>query len=219
MRKIIVGAFLSLDGIMQSPGGPNEDPVGGFKHGGWVVPYFDETMGSSVSEMFAKPFNLLLGRKTYEIFAAHWPYVGADDPIGPLFDRITKYVATRNPNLKPDWQNSQTLGADAVAAIRRLRSEEGPDLLTQGSSDFLQTLFKNDLVDEINIWIFPVVLGKGKKLYGDGASPIALKLANSKVSASGVIINKYVRGGQVTTGSFQFEQPTEAEVERRRKLS
>jgi dihydrofolate reductase len=204
---------------MQSPGGPNEDPVKGFKHGGWVFPYFDEAMGNSVSEMFAVPFDLLLGRKTYEIFAAHWPYVGADAPIGPLFDRITKYVATRNPDFKPHWQNSQTLGTDTVAAIRRLRSEEGPDLLTQGSSDFLQTLFKSDLVDEINISIFPVVLGRGKKLFGDGASAAALKLAGSKVSASGVTINKYLRGGQVVTGSFQLEPPTEAELERRRSLT
>ena len=219
MRKIIVGAFLSLDGIMQSPGGPEEDPVGGFKFGGWVAPYFDETMGNSVSEMFAKPFDLLLGRKTYQIFAAHWPYVGADDPIGPLFDRITKYVATRNANFAPDWRNSQTLGTDALAAIRRLRSEEGPDLLTQGSSDLLQTLFNNDLVDEINISIFPVVLGTGKRLFGDGAAPAALKLASSKVSASGVVINKYVRGGPVATGSFQLEPPTEAEQERRKNLS
>jgi len=219
MRKVVVGAFLSLDGVMQSPGGPHEDPVRGFRQGGWIVPYFDETMGNSVSEMFAKPFDLLLGRKTYEIFAAHWPYVGADDPIGSRFDRITKYVATRNPNWKPDWQNSQTLGTDAVAAIRRLRSEEGPDLLTQGSSDFLQTLFKNDLVDEINISTFPVVLGSGKKLFGDGASPAALKLASSKVSACGVTINKYLRDGQVVTGSFQLEPPTEAELERRRSLT
>jgi dihydrofolate reductase len=219
MRKIIVGAFVSLDGIMQAPGGPNEDPIGGFKFGGWVAPYFDETMGAAVSETFAKPFDLLLGRKTYDIFAAHWPYVGADDPIGPLFDRITKYVATRNPSLRLDWQNSQTLGADVVTAVKKLKSEDGPDLLTQGSTDFLQTLFRHDLVDEINVSIFPVVLGKGKKLFGDGASPTALKLISSKVSGSGVTINKYVRGGQVVTGSFEFEQPTEAELERRRNLS
>jgi dihydrofolate reductase len=219
MRKIIVGAFVSLDGIMQAPGGPNEDPIGGFKFGGWAFPYFDEKMGASVGEMFAKPFDLLLGRKTYDIFAAHWPYVGADDPIGPLFDRITKYVATRNPNLKLDWQNSQTLGADVVTAVKKLKSEDGPDLLTQGATEFLQTLFRHDLVDEINVSIFPVVLGKGKKLFGDGASPTALKLISSQVSGSGVTINKYVRGGQVMTGSFEFEQPTEAELERRRNLS
>ena len=183
------------------------------------MPYFDATVGDSVGEMFAKPFDLLLGRKTYEIFAAHWPYVGADEPIGQLFDRIAKYVATRNPNFKPDWQNTRTLGTNPVATIMRLRSEEGPDLLTQGSSDFLQTLFKNDLVDEINLSIFPVVLGKGKRLFGDGASPAALKLASSKVSPSGVTLNKYLRGGQLTTGSFQLEPPSEAEVERRRNLN
>jgi dihydrofolate reductase len=219
MRKIIVGAFMSLDGTMQAPGGPDEDPVGEFKYGGWAAPSFDETMGKAVGEMFAKPFDLLLGRKTYDIFAAHWPYVGADDPIGPLFDRITKYVATRNPMLKLDWQNSRTLGADVVAAVEKLKSEEGPDLLTQGSTDFLQTLFRHDLVDEINVSIFPVVLGKGKRLFGEGASPAALKLISSQVSGSGVTINRYVRGGQVVTGSFEFEQPTEAELERRRNLS
>jgi dihydrofolate reductase len=219
MRKVIVGAFVSLDGVMQSPGGPSEDPVRGFKHGGWVVPYFDQTVGDSVGGMFAKPFDLLLGRRTYEIFAAHWPYVAAGDPIGPLFDRITKYVATRDLNFKPDWQNSQTLGIDTVAAIRRLKSEEGSNLITQGSSDLLQTLFKNDLVDEVNISIFPVVLGAGKKLFTESAAPAALKLDSSIVSASGVTINKYIRSGSITTGSFQHEPPTEAELQRRRRLT
>ncbi|WEX86753.1 dihydrofolate reductase family protein [Sinorhizobium garamanticum] len=219
MRKIVVGAFVSLDGIMQAPGGPEEDPTGGFKFGGWVAPYFDETMGAAVDEMFAKPFDLLLGRKTYDIFAAHWPYAGADDPIGTLFDRITKFVATRNPDFKLGWQNSQSLGSDVVATLRKLKSEDGPDLLTQGSTDLLQTLFHNDLVDEMYVSIFPVVLGKGKKLFGDGASPMALKLVSSKVSGSGVTVNKYVRGGEIVTGSFEFEQPTEAELERRRNLT
>ena len=219
MRKIVIGAFVSLDGIMQAPGGPHEDPIGGFKYGGWAAPYFDKTMEESVGEMFSKPFDLLLGRKTYDIFAAHWPYAGADDPIGPLFDRINKYVATRNPNLRLDWQNSQILGPDAVAAVKQLKSEQGPDLLTQGSTDLLQTLFRNGMVDEINISIFPVVLGHGKKLFGDGAFPAALKLVDSKVSGSGVTINKYIRDGDIVTGSFEFEQPTEAELERRRNLS
>ncbi|MBP1882335.1 dihydrofolate reductase family protein [Sinorhizobium mexicanum] len=219
MRKIVVGAFVSLDGIMQAPGGPHEDPVGGFKFGGWVAPYFDETMGTAVDEMFAKPFDLLLGRKTYDIFAAHWPYAGADDPIGTLFDRITKFVATRNPDFKLGWQNSQSLGNDVVATLQKLKSEDGPDLLTQGSTDLLQTLFRNDLVEEMYVSIFPVVLGKGKKLFGDGASPMALKLVGSKVSGSGVTVNKYVRAGEVVTGSFEFEQPTEAELERRRNLT
>ncbi|ABR60632.1 dihydrofolate reductase [Sinorhizobium medicae] len=219
MRKIIVGAFISLDGIMQAPGGPHEDPVGGFYHGGWAAPYFDETMGQAVGEMFSNPFDLLLGRKTYDIFAAHWPYAGSGDPIGPLFDRITKYVATRNPSLKLDWQNSRPLGSDTVAALGELKSEEGADLLTQGSTDFLQTLFRNDLVDELHISCFPIVLGKGKRLFGDGAVPMALKLVGSKVSGTGVTISKYVRNGPVVTGSFEFEQPTAAELERRRKLT
>jgi dihydrofolate reductase len=219
MRKVIVGAFVTLDGVMQSPGGPSEDPVGGFDHGGWVFPYFDQTVGESMGELFAKPFDLLLGRKTYEIFAAHWPYVGADDPIGPVFDRITKYVATRNPNFKAGWQNSETLGDDAVAAIKRLRSGDGPDLLTQGSSDFLQTLFQHDLIDEIHVLIFPIVLGKGKKLFGDGASPAALSLMSSTVSASGVTINRYRCGGVLATGSFQLAEPTAAERERRKNLT
>ncbi|SEH95440.1 Dihydrofolate reductase [Rhizobium tibeticum] len=219
MRKIITGAFASLDGVMQAPGGPHEDPIGGFKYGGWAAPYFDEAMGEAVSEMFANPFDLLLGRKTYDIFAAHWPYVAADDPIGPLFDRITKYVATRNPNLKLSWQNSQVLCHDVVGVLKALKSSDGPDLLTQGSTDFLQTLFQNDLVDELHISFFPVVLGKGKRLFGDGAFPGALKLVSSKVSGSGVTVNKYVRSGDIVTGSFEFEQPTAAELERRRKLS
>lgn len=219
MRKIIAGAFASIDGIMQAPGGPDEDPIGGFKYGGWAAPYFDETMNEAVGEMFAEPFDLLLGRKTYDIFAAHWPYVDADDPIGPLFDRITKYVATRNPDLKLDWQNSQTLGPDVVASLKKLKSQDGPNLLTQGSTDFLQTLLRNDLADQLNISVFPVILGEGKKLFGDGASPAALKLVSSRVSGSGVTINKYVRDGDIVTGSFEFEQPTEAELARRRNLT
>lgn len=219
MRKVIVGAFTSLDGIMQAPGGPDEDPIGGFGHGGWAVPYFDEKMGEAVDEMFADPFDLLLGRKTYDIFAAHWPHAGAEDPIGSLFDRITKYVATRNPDLELGWKNSRTLGADAVAAVRKLKGEDGPNLLTQGSTDFLQTLFWNDLVDELYISFFPVVLGKGKRLFGDGASPAAFKLLGSRTSPSGVTVNHYARAGEIVTGSFEFDQPTEAELERRRKLT
>lgn len=219
MRKIIVGAFVSLDGIMQAPGGPEEDPVGGFQYGGWVAPYFGKGVDGPVGELFSKPFDLLLGRKTYDIFAAHWPYVGPDDPIGPLFDRVKKYVATRNPGFKLAWQNSHALAPDAIAAVQALKSEPGPDLLTQGSTDFLQSLFRNNLVDEINVWIFPLVLGKGKALFGGGAAPTALELVSSKVAGAGVVFNKYVRGGEIVTGSFEFEQPTAAELERRKNLT
>mgnify|MGYP001237771507 CR=1 FL=1 len=219
MRKVVVGAFASLDGIMQAPGGPHEDPVGGFEHGGWAVPYFDESMGKFVDEMFARPFDLLLGRKTYDIFAAHWPYAGPDDPIGTLFDRITKYVATRNPELKLHWQNSRTLGADAVAAVRDLKASDGPSLLTQGSTDFLQTLFAHDLVDELYVSVFPLVLDKGKRLFGAGVMSASFRLLSSRTSGTGVTVNHYERAGAVVTGSFEFDQPTEAELERRRNLS
>jgi dihydrofolate reductase len=219
MRKLIVSAFISLDGVMQAPGGPQEDPIGGFRFGGWVAPYFDETAGAVIGELFARPFDLLLGRKTYDIFAAHWPYADANDPIGPLFDRVTKYVATRNPGFRTTWQNSQTLGSDAIAAVKALKSGDGPDLLTQGSSDFLKTLFENDLVDEINVFVFPVVLGKGKRLFGDATFPRALSLESSKASQNGIVISRYARAGDVATGSFEFDTPTDAELERRRNLT
>lgn len=219
MRKLIVGAFVSLDGIMQAPGGPEEDPIGGFKFGGWATSYFDEAMGAVVGEMFSAPFDLLLGRKTYDIFAAHWPYAPPDDPIGPLFDRINKYVATRNQGFKATWQNSHVLGADAVAAVRQLKSADGPNLLTQGSTEFLKALFTQGLVDEINVSIFPVVLGQGKRLFGDTSMPAALKLLSSRTSGTGVTVNRYVPAGAVVTGSFEFAQPTEAELERRKNLT
>jgi dihydrofolate reductase len=218
MRKIVVGAFVSLDGVMQAPGGPEEDPIGGFQYGGWVAPLFDEKMGEIVGEMFSRPFDLLLGRKTYDIFAAHWPYVEKDDPIGPLFDRITKFVATRNPDFKPSWQNSRTLGPDPVAALKELKQEDGPDLLTQGSTDFLKTLLAHGLVDEFNVSVFPVILGKGKRLFGETSRPMGLKLVSVQSSSSGVVFTKYVPDGEVRTGSFEFDTPTEAELERRRNL-
>ncbi|WLS02833.1 dihydrofolate reductase family protein [Shinella oryzae] len=219
MRKLIVSAFISLDGVMQAPGGPQEDPIGGFRFGGWGVPYFDETAGAVIDELFARPFDLLLGRKTYDIFAAHWPYADANDPIGPLFDRVTKYVATRNPAFRTTWQNSRTLGADAVTAVKALKGSDGPDLLTQGSPDFLRTLFENDLVDEINVFVFPVILGKGKRLFGDASFPRAFTLESSRTSQNGIVISRYARAGDVTTGSFEFDTPTEAELERRRNLT
>jgi dihydrofolate reductase len=219
MRKIIVGAFVSLDGVMQSPGGPAEDPTGGFTLGGWNAPHFDDVVGQEMGTMFERPFDLLLGRKTYDIFAAHWPFVGPDDPIGALFDRITKYVATRSSTLTFPWQNTEILGPDAIAAVRALKAGTGPDLLTQGSTDFLSTLFASDLVDELNLITFPVVLGGGKKLFADDAAPAAFTLSRSIASPSGVVISRYARAGAVPTGNFQLEPPTEAELERRRRLS
>jgi dihydrofolate reductase len=219
MRKILVSSFTSLDGVMQAPGGPKEDPTGGFTFGGWTAPYFDQALGASMGEIFGRPFDLLLGRKTYDIFAAHWPYVAdPKDPIAGLFDRVTKYVASRS-SPKLAWQNSRLLGKDVVASLKTLKGEDGPDLLVQGSSDLLQTLWKNGLVDEFSLLIFPVVLGKGKRVFGAGAAPAGLKLVKSQSYPTGVIVANYRPDGAVKTGDFQLAEPTEAELERRRNLT
>src|ERR1700730_10595618 len=187
MRRIVIATFISLDGVMQAPGGPQEDPTGGFTLGGWTAPHFDEALGASLGEIFGRPFDLLLGRKTYDIFAAHWPYVtDPNDPISGVFNQVTKYVASRS-NPKLTWQNSQVLGEDIVASLKKLKGEDGPDLLVQGSSDLLQTLWKNGLVDEFSVLIFPVVLGKGKRLFDAGAIPTGLKLVRSQSYPTGVI--------------------------------
>jgi dihydrofolate reductase len=219
MRKILVASFTSLDGVMQAPGGPKEDPTGGFTFGGWTAPYFDQALGASMGEIFSRPFDLLLGRKTYDIFAAHWPYVtDPNDPIAGLFNRVTKYVASRtSPKLA--WQNSRLLGKDVVASLKTLKGEDGPDFLVQGSSDLLQTLWKNGLVDEFSLLIFPVVLGKGKRVFGAGAAPAGLKLVKSQSFPTGVIVANYRPDGAVKTGDFQLAEPTEAELERRRNLT
>ncbi len=219
MRRIVVASFTSLDGVMQAPGGPQEDPTGGFKLGGWTASYFDETLGASIGEIFSRPFDLLLGRKTYDIFAAHWPYVtDPTDPIAGTFNRITKYVAScSNPKLS--WQNSRLLDGDVVAALKMLKSEDGPDLLVQGSSILLQTLWKNELVDEFSLLIFPVLLGKGKRLFGDETVPTGLKLVQSQSYPTGVIVTRYKPDGAVKTGDFQLAEPSAAELERRRNLS
>ncbi|MER8866753.1 dihydrofolate reductase family protein [Mesorhizobium sp. M0751] len=214
MRKIIAATFVSLDGVMQAPGGPQEDPVGGFKFGGWTFHYWDDVMGAAMGETFSKPFALLLGRKTYDIFAAHWPYQ-KNDPIADSFNAVTKYVATHRPDTL-SWQNSQPLGGDVVATLRRMKQEDGPDLLIQGSSELIQTLLANDLIDEISLLIFPLVLGKGKKLFGSGTIPAAFKLTRSQASTTGVLMASYERSGEIKTGSFAPEQPSEAEIERRK---
>lgn len=219
MRKLIVAAFVSLDGVMQGPGGPTEDPTGGFPFGGWTAPLFDEETGQAIGGMFERPFDLVLGRKTYEIFAAHWPFVAPDDPIGGVFDKATKFVATRDPGFKLTWRNSRWLGVDPVAEIRRLKGGDGPDLLTQGSADFLQALWANDLVDELHTLNFPVVLGQGKRLFQTGAAPRAFRLTDSKVSPSGVVVSRYARAGEVETGSFALAEPSALEVERQKKLA
>ena len=215
MRKVIAGVFLSLDGVMQAPGGPEEDPTRGFRHGGWTFHYWDDVMGQSMGEIFGGPFDLLIGRKTYEIFAAHWPHL-ENDPIADTFNRVTKYVATtsREPLT---WKNSVALH-DAAADVAKLKQQDGPTLLIQGSSQLIQTLLRHDLIDELRLMVFPLVLGTGKRLFGDGTIPRALKLVDSKPSTTGVVISVYQRGGDVQTGSFALAEPTQAELARRERM-
>ena len=198
MRKIIVLSFISLDGVMQAPGGPQEDTSGGFKYGGWTFPYFDEFSGKIMGEQMKQPFNLLLGRKTYEIFASYWPHHGES---WPGVNETTKYVAS-NTLTNPEWNNSIVLSGDVVGQLKKLKTEDGPDLQVHGSGNFIQTLLKNDLVDELWLKIFPITLGGGKKLFAEGTIPAAFTLTDSKVSPSGVIFANYKRAGEVMTGSF-----------------
>jgi dihydrofolate reductase len=218
VRKVITGTFVSLDGVMQAPGGPKEDPTHGFEFGGWVVPYADEVFGQAIDDLFGQPFDLLLGRKTYEIFAAHWPYAegGPDDSIAKRFNSVTKYVATRS-NMDLTWKGSVALH-DAAADVARLKQEDGPVLVTQGSSDLIQTLLANDLIDEIGTFSFPIVLGSGKKLFGTGAKPAAFKLVDSRVTTTGVLIARYQRAGAVVTGDYAMDPPIPAEVARRERM-
>jgi dihydrofolate reductase len=215
MRKLVVNTFVSLDGVMQAPGGPEEDPSGGFEHGGWTVPYWDDQLGESMGELMGKPFDLVLGRKTYEIFAAYWPHT--DEPGAAELNRATKYVASRTLDTL-DWENSQLLEGDVGEAVARLKEEDGPELQVHGSSDLIQTLLRHGVIDEFRVMIFPVVLGTGKRLFGEGAPPAGLKLVDSHVSRTGVVMATYEPADEVPTGSFGLEEPTEAEVKRREGL-
>jgi dihydrofolate reductase len=215
MRQLVVNTFLTLDGVMQAPGGPEEDPTDGFTHGGWSVNYWDELMGQTMDEFVAKPFDLLLGRKTYEIFAAHWPY--ASGPMADKLNAATKYVASRTLD-RVEWANSNLLAGDAAEAVRALKEEDGPEIQVHGSANLIQTLLRADLVDRLGVWIFPLVLGTGKRLFGDGTMPGGLRLVHSRTSSTGVLITTYERAGGIEYGSFALEEPTEAERERRRSL-
>lgn len=198
MRKIIVLEFVTLDGVMQAPGGREEDTSGGFKYGGWTVPFFDEASGKSMAKQMKQPFDLLLGKKTYEIFASYWPQ---HEDAWPGINRVTKYVASRG-NMKLSWENSVLLKGNVVAAIKKLKTSGGPALQVYGSGNLVQTLLKHDLVDELWLKIFPITLGKGKRLFAEGTMPAAFKLTQSKTSPSGVIFANYKRAGEVKTGSF-----------------
>ena len=219
MRKLVVLSFITLDGVMQAPGGPEEDPTGGFKHGGWVAGYFDDFLGKVMVGQMSKPFDLLLGRKTYEIFAAHWPYVKTNgDPIAAGINNAKKYVASKTL-IKLDWSNSELIKGDVAKEVKKLKEQDGPEIQVHGSGNLIQTLLKHDLVDELWLKIFPITLGRGKRLFAEGTIPLGFKLLESEVSPSGVIIASYARAGEVKTGSFALEVPTEAELARRRRLT
>jgi dihydrofolate reductase len=205
MRKLIVAEFISLDGIIQGPGGPDEDPSGEFRFGGWQVPYDDEAIGQAVLDLFSQPFELLLGRRTYDIWAAYWPRFGADSPGHPIagpFNSVRKYVATHRPNTL-QWQNSHALKGDIASAVRALTRQDGGYLLTHGSGDMVRQLLAAGLVDELRLVIHPVLLGRGKRLFGDNAQASTFTLAHSITTPGGVLITRYVRGGDVRTGTHE----------------
>jgi dihydrofolate reductase len=204
MRKLTVAAMIGLDGVVQAPGGPDEDTSGGFAYGGWVWPYStedEEVMGGA----FKRPFELVLGRRTYDIFAAYWPHVPEGAPhrdIADLFNSTAKHVATHHPGTL-EWQNSRTLGPDVAAAMRDIKRGDGPDLLTQGSSELVHQLLATDMVDELRLLVYPIVLGRGKRLFDDHSQASAFRLEESKTTSTGVLITRYVREGEVRTGSFE----------------
>ncbi|MDH0300944.1 MULTISPECIES: dihydrofolate reductase family protein [unclassified Pseudomonas] len=204
MRKLIVAAFITLDGVMQAPGGPGEDTSGGFTHGGWIPPLADEAFGQAMQALFSQPFELLLGRRTYDIFAGFWPNVGPeapDRPLADLFNGVAKHVATHRPE-SIDWHNSHVLGADVAAAVHALKQQQGPALLTQGSGELVRQLLAAGLVDELRLLIHPLLLGRGKRLFGDDAQAATFELVESAATPKGVLLAHYVRSGRVLTGSF-----------------
>jgi dihydrofolate reductase len=221
VKKVIVGAMVSMDGVMQAPGGPEEDPTGGFKFGGWVAPVadIDPVFGEEIGRLFGEPFDLLLGRRTYDIFAAYWPFAegGSYDYIAKTFNRITKYVATRKV-VNLTWKGSVALH-DAAKDVAKLKQEDGPALVTQGSTELVHSLLAAGLVDEIRTFTFPVLLGKGKRLFDETSEPRAFKLTRSAVSPNGIIAATYVRDGEVKTATIGgAQEPTPAELARREKL-
>ncbi len=216
MRKLVVLTFLTLDGVMQAPGGPEEDTTGVFKWGGWSAGYWDDALGKVMGDQMGHPYDLLLGRKTYEIFAAYWPH--STDPGAEGLNNARKYVASKTLK-RLDWKNSTLLGPDIVTEVKNLKRQDGPEIQVHGSSNLIQTLLKNDLVDEFKLKIYPVTLGKGKRLFGEGAIPAGYKLVQSQTTPSGVIVATYTRAGEPKTGSFALETPTKEEQVRRSKLA
>jgi dihydrofolate reductase len=218
VRKLIASTFVSLDGVMQSPGGPQEDPTGGFDLGGWQFGYWakDEDLDLGGSGFDGAERELVLGRKTYEIFAAYWPYQAEDMPIARTFNATRKYVASRTLR-RLDWNNSTLLGDDVAAAIAALKAGPGPDLQIIGSGNLIQSLHAASLIDEYNVWTYPLVLGRGKRLFEEGAKPAALRLVRTSTGRSGVVMSVYAPDGEVQAGSFMPDEPSQREAERRAK--
>ncbi len=218
MRKLIASTFVSLDGVMQAPGGLDEDPTGDFSFGGWSFSYWDEVMDVSASGFDGKDRELVLGRKTYEIFEAYWPSQPEDDPTARALNAATKHVATRT--LKAlEWSNSTALRGDVVVAIRELKAQPGYDLQVIGSGNLLRTLQSASLIDEYNVWLFPVVLGRGKRLFEQTARACALRLTGSRVSTTGVVMSTYVPAGDIPLGSFGPGEPSAKELARRARMA
>jgi dihydrofolate reductase len=204
MRKLTVSTFISLDGVIQAPGGPKEDTSGDFNFGGWIVPYSDEAIGRNLQDLMSKPFDLLLGRCTYDIFAGHWPNIpesSASRPMADLFNRIPKHVVTHRPD-DLAWENSHGLRGGLAEAIRALKRQGDANLLTFGSATMVRQLLAAGLVDELSLLTYPVMLGRGKRMFGDDAVASSFTLTQSGVTPGGVVIARYVRGGEVRTGSF-----------------
>jgi dihydrofolate reductase len=219
MRKIVVGAMVSMDGVMQAPGGPTEDPTGGFEFGGWVMPYFGQEFGEEIDRLFSEKFDLLLGRKTYEIFAAYWPYYDEDARDGGIakrFNEIRKYLVSRSGEVDTSWRDSVLLRD--IADVERLRQEDGPNLVTQGSTELVHALLASDLVDRMTIFTVPVVLGGGKKLFADGSAPHSYTLTGSRVSENGLMIAHYERAGGIEIGEAPLSSPSEAERARQERM-
>ena len=216
-RKLIAITQLTVDGVMQAPGGPEEDPRNGFTHGGWAMSFGDDVLGQVIAETIAGEFDLLLGRRTYEIFAAYWPNHD-DNPIGKAFNKATKYVVTRTLD-RLDWENSLRIGGDVVGELHRLKAADGPPLHIWGSSELLQTLIAADLVDEYRLWIAPLLLGAGKRLFEKGVPPGSLTLVETRSTPRGVLLNTYRPAGPLPEASAQPEAPSAAELARRKKLA
>jgi dihydrofolate reductase len=217
-RRIVGGAFLSMDGVMQAPGGPEEDPTGGFSSGGWTFHYWDEVMGEAMGQIFGRPYELLLGRRTYDIFSGFWPYQPADDPIAGPFNATVKHVVTHN-RAPLEWANSRRVGDDVPAELVRLKQQDGPDLVIQGSSTLYPLLLRHNLLDELFVMTFPVVLGKGKRLFGEGTPAGAFKLVDSKTATTGVQIASYRPAGEIVVGSFATQEPSAQELARRETMA